>query len=525
MKRALEDLTDDELLEFSAHLDRLKEDHEANPIAHYLPNAAGQAPFHASSRRTRILLGGNRSGKTTAGACEAIAHALGFRPWLPPDHPDHIVKLMGRRPIPVPNVGVICGESYKVAVDTVLWPTINEWMPKGIVAHAIKNQQGVVDRVDFTNKSRFRFMAYNQQAKEFEGFKSHWSWYDEPPPHDIYISNERGLVDYGGRSWFTLTPVRQPWIWTDLVSKEGEDPTIDVFKMSVWDNCKENGGHLEREYIEYYLSRLPEEERRSRETGEFLHLQGRVFPEWLPKPPFYFPHDEIAIKSHWPRVMAIDPHPRKPIACIWVAISPDTDIWYPYRELYDPKLRTVDEVAGKIRELERGEPEPFRIIDPSSQENERTSDSSVFEDFMNNGIFCELAQKPDKDGRRKLLRSMLQVDPVYKIPGLVTMGPPGGSPSNHERSIGDGGCPRLRHEFLNHVWDEWQAQAKDRNDPKQEPVKKDDDLLDGLMYLRQYGERARDFDPRYWEYDGRGGGIREKIAVVRPRRIASRTGY
>ena len=522
----VEALSEEELLQLSQDLSILETESRRNPIAYYCPNHIGQGPFHLSSARTRILLGGNRSGKTTAGSCEAIAHALGVRPWLKEDDPGYLVRLAGGRKIPVPNTGTVCGESYKISVDRVLWPTLSEWFPKDFIRNAVKNQQGVVDTVEFTNGSRIRFMTYNQQPKEFEGFKAHWAWYDEPPPHGIYISNERSLVDYGGRSWFTLTPVRQPWIWSELVSQEGEDPTIEVFRMSIWDNARENGGYLEREFIEYYLSKLPEEERKSRETGEFLHLQGRVFPEWLPKRPFWIPYEQMKLKTHWPRVMAIDPHPRKPVACLWVAISPDTDLWYAYRELYDPKLKTVHELSEKIYELERGEPVPFRIIDPSSQENERTADSSVFETFADHGIFCELAQRSDKDGRRKKLKEKLRLDSVYQVPGLITLAPPLGSPSNHDRSRGDGGCPRLRYEFLNHVWDEWSPAARDRHDPKPEPLKKDDDLLDGLMYLCQYGDEARDFDPRFWNYaEGKLEELEERQGVVLPEGRRSRTGY
>lgn len=526
----LDALSEEELLELSENLSKLSHDNQRNPIAYYAPNKVGQTPFHLSRARTRILLGGNRSGKTTAGSAEAIAHALGYRPWLPEDHPEYWVTSMSGKKIRIPNVGTICGESYKISVDRVLWPTLNEWLPKDFIKSAIRNQQGVVDTVEFTNGSRMRFMTYNQQPKEFEGFKADYTWYDEPPPHGIYISNERSLIDYGGRSWFTLTPVRQPWIWTELVSQEGEDPTIAVFRMSIWDNARENGGHIEREYIEYYLDRLPEEERISRESGEFLHLQGRIFPEWLPKRPYWVPWETTKIKAHWPRVCAIDPHPRKPIAVLWCAISPDTDIWYAYRELYNPKLRTVKDVADRIEECERGEPgdleSRFRVIDSSAMENERTSDSSVFEQFADYGILCELANKSDKDGRRKLLKDRLRLDPVYQAPSLITVAPPLGSSSTPERSQGDGGCPRLRFEFLNHVWDEWSAASKDSHDPKGEPLKKDDDLLDGLMYLCQYGDRARDFDPRFWNYrKGQEVPSVRREGVERPKRSLSRTGY
>lgn len=379
-----------------------------------------------------------------------------------------------------------------------------EWFPTEHIEQMNKSQQSVVDTIVLKNKSKIRLMTYNQDPKEFEGFKAHWAWYDEPPKHAIFIANERSLVDYGGRSWFTMTPIRQPWIWDEIVSKEGVDPRIDVFKMSIWDNAVSKGGHLEDRFINEFLDSLPAEERKSRESGEFLHLQGRVFPTWVPRPPYWVPN--FPPKREWVRVMGIDPHPRKPVACIWFAISPDSGIWYAYRELYDDRLRTIKNVVERIKELERGEHIAFRIMDNSANENERTSGSSVFEQFADEGIYCELADKTDKDGRRRILREFLEVDPIFTTPGLVVMDT----------------CPRLRHEFMNHVWDEWAPATKDKNDPKQEPIKKDDDMIDCAMYLLQYGQRAEDFSHSLMEKRYREGG---NDSIYRPVFTGGKTGY
>jgi phage terminase large subunit-like protein len=463
-----------QLVDLFQELSTYEETRKQSPISFYEPHDLGQTPFHRSVARIRALLGGNRSGKSTAGAVEAISHSLGFRPWLRADDPDYFVVNAEGDQISVPNVGTVLGESFKISVERVLWPTMYEWLPRSLVKKINRNQQAVVDKVTFINGSVIQFMTYNQHPKEFEGFKANWTWYDEPPPRPIFIANERSLVDYAGRSWFTLTPIRQPWIWEDIVSQEGENPDVECFKMSSWDNP-----HISRGSLESYFGSIKDaDERRARELGEFLHLQGRVFPMWEPRKPYFIPHEPP--KRDWVRVCAIDPHPRKPVAVVWAAISPDSGFWYVYRELYDDSLRSIKQVSNRIHEMERGEKISLRIIDPSARENERTSDASVYEQFMDYDIFCELAQRYDKDGRIRLMRDMLTIDEVYQRPPMVIMD----------------SCRRLRHEMMNYVWDDWTLAVRDSKDPKPEVVKKDDDLIDGLMYLLQYGTEAADFDPQ-----------------------------
>lgn len=482
-----------ELKRLYADLEEYELARRRSPVTFYQPNPIGQDPFHRSPKRIRILLGGNRSGKSTAGINEDIAHSLGYRPWLAKDDPDYIVLNAEGDPIPVPNTGTVLGESFKVAVGRTLWPTFEAWLPNGLVKRVQRNQQGVVDKVEFTNGSSISFMAYNQMPKEFEGFREYWSHYDEPPPRNIFIANERSLVDFSGRSWFTLTPVRQPWIWQDLVTADNDD--VDVFQMSSFDNP-----YVSRKQLDYYFANIKDEgELRSRQLGEALHLQGRVFPHWKAEKPYYIPY--FRPPYEWARACAIDPHPRKPIAIIWVAISPTSGFWYAYRESYSEDIRTVKQCADFIKDAEKQDGvdsrKIFRIIDPSSQENEKTSDSSVYEQFMDLDIFCELALKWDKDGRIRKLGNALSLDPVYKRPNLVVMD----------------SCRRLKYELLNYIWDDWSLAVKEDKDPKAEVVKKDDDLIDGLMYLLQWGEEAADFDPRV-----RRGGRTHEERVVRPDR-------
>jgi phage terminase large subunit-like protein len=481
-----------ELEEYLALLETKQNLEKASPISFYVPHS-GQEPFHRSPARIRDLEGGNRGGKTTAGATEATAHALGYRPWLSEDDPDYWVRNARGQKIPVPNTGIIAAESFNVAIQETILPTLLEWLPAGLIVKKTKNQARVVARLELQNGSVIRLMAYNQDPKEYEGTKYHWIWYDEPPPQSIFIASQRGLVDFSGKCWFTMTPLKEPWIYTDIVSQAGLNPDIAHFNFS-----SDTNPHIPKEALEAYFSSIKDPAmREARRSGKPLHLQGLVFPEWKPEKPFWIPYFQPP--KEWVRVMGIDPHPRKPIAVVWAAISPVSDIWYVYRELYDPDLRLASEVCEAIKRAETFEEIDYRCIDWASRENERTSDSSVFQQFEKYFPLIELADKTDKLGRIEQMHGMLDTDNTYQTPQLVVMDT----------------CRRVRHEFMNYIWEDWAIQTtRQDRDPKPETRKKDDDCLDILMYLRQYGQDARDFRPED------SGGVRRPTVYRR-----SRTGY
>ena len=453
-----------------------------SPISFYEPHP-GQAPFHISPAGTRILEGGNRGGKTTAGATEAVANTLGYRPWLSPEDPDYRVVNGVGEPIDCPNTGIIAAESFNVAIqENILETLINgqkHWMPDGLVGKTSKNQSGVISRIELANGSVIRLMAYNQDPKEYEATKYHWIWYDEPPPNSIYVASQRGLVDYSGRTWFTMTPLKEPWIYNDLVAQVGVDPDIDHFNFP-----SDTNPYVPKEALDKYFSKIKDPAmREARRSGKPLHLQGLVFPEWASRKPYWVPFFQPP--KEWVRIMGIDPHPRKPVAVLWIAISPDSDIWYCYRELWDPDLKKVEFIAKEIEMLEAFERIDYRVIDPSARENERTSDTSVYEQFeellcTEDGDSLELADRHDKLGRIELTHGMLDTNNTHQVPQLVVMD----------------SCRMVRQNFMNHIWEDWAiASTRQDRDPKPEVRKKDDDFIDIIQYLRQYGSTARDFRP------------------------------
>ena len=458
-------------------------------ICFYKP--IGQQPaFHTDDTAAiRLVLGSNRSGKSVGGVAEAIAHSLGYRPWLPEDHPNRIVRLPDGSAIPVPNIGRVIAQNAQQAIKQTIWPKYEEWAPRGWYT-AKRDNRGIVTELHWKNGSKVYFMSNEQDDMAFEGTNGHWFWGDEPFDYRKYTGLRRGLVDFGGHCWLTMTPLSQPWIHTQIVSRAGDpDGAVKLYKFSIWDNCVENGGHLPKHAIDEFLSDLREDEIEARLHGNFLHLAGRVFKEWNPEPPYWV--EPFEIPRSWPRVRVIDPHPRKPVAVVWLAVSPDDQVFV-YRDLFDQSLHTIKDVAGRIKELEKDETIAYSIIDDSSKEQERTSGDTIFARFAMEGLHCELAKKRNKDAGIDAIKEALKKSKYeWGEIGLMVFNT----------------CRHVKANFMEFVYETWQHdRMRDLKGDRQEFRKINDDFIDGIRYYYQSGlkyHQLKHYDRRRARYEDR----------------------
>lgn len=439
-----------------------------------LPKGDQQRFFEHQQDTVRLVLGSNRSGKTVIGALEAISHSLGYRPWLPEDHPLRIVRLPDGAPIPVPNVGRILAQNYRQAINQTIWPKFLEWAPMHQIKKIEKNAQGITTAVHWKNGSIIHFMSDDQDDLAFEGPSGHWFWVDEPCGYRKWTGLRRGLVDHGGHCWFTMTPLGAFWINETIVDRaEVPGSGVSMFKLSIWDNCTENGGYLTRAAIEDFLQDLREDELEARLHGNFIQLAGRVYKIWEPRPPYWIPPFDIPLS--WPRVVVIDPHARKPIAVVWLAVSPDNQVFV-YRELYDGSLRTVKDVSDRIKELEKhpagvNEPVVLRLIDNSARQTERIMGESIQWAFADNGIFCHLAQKTNAQaGYDAIHTALMKGKYEWDEPRLVVFNC----------------CPTVKSNFMNFAFDDWQtSNQRDIMGEKDAIRKTHDDFIDCIRYYYQ----------------------------------------
>jgi len=173
--------------------------------------------------RRRIFEAGNKLGKSLIGVAEDIAWSVGYRPWLPPDDPDHKI------PVKVPNTGLIACETMMHSVAEKIEPLLRLLIPKICRPAFKKGNQGVLSKVElpygcYGEKcgSVIYIRSYDQRADSFEGIDYdgyvHW---DEPPPLEIFRAVERGKVAANAPSWFTMTPLKEAWVYDMLSSKAG----------------------------------------------------------------------------------------------------------------------------------------------------------------------------------------------------------------------------------------------------------------------------------------------------------------
>jgi phage terminase large subunit-like protein len=393
-----------------------------------IKNKRGRMP------RTRVFESGNQVGKTTIGVAEDIAHAMGFRPWLDKDDPDYKI------PVRVPNQGIMGCEVAGQTLTQRIEPEFMALIPKYCGIETSRYSDGSIKSLtianDFNGKpcgSTINFRSYVQPADTWEGTILDWAHFDEPPPQDILTACLRGLMKANGPSWFTMTPLKEAYIY-DLLSLHafnngGDDQEIAVFRGSTWDNCQdwcrncgvtipeneperlgpdqvrpvetcpkcgEVMGFLPRAGIENYLKKITDpDEREAREEGKWKHLSGLVYKQLDRAIHIY---QDFRIPKDWMRIEAVDPADSKPTRWLFGAVSPeDIEIngkrasriyWYAYL-LFSGSIHSTAH-AVKVKRAEHDYREPaFVVLDAKfGSRNIRTADDMTCweEQLANAGI-------------------------------------------------------------------------------------------------------------------------------------------
>jgi hypothetical protein len=364
-------------------------------------NKAGRTP------KRRLDESGNKGGKTHIGIAEDLAHSFGKRYWLPEDDPDYLV------PVRVPNMGIIGCETMMHSVPEKIWPTLKLLIPKTCRYSAKKNPAGQIQKVVFHTdpegkkcESEIYIRSYDQEAGSFEGIDSDWIHWDEPPPKPILQAAERGKIVTNAPSWFTMTPLKEAYIYDEYSLKAantgGDDDEIAVIRGEIWENCidwcfkcgteiPENReidpdtqalirpvhkcpncgrimGFITKAGIDEYLKTLDPEEREAREKGIWRHLSGLVY-KILDRDEHLY--EDFRIPQGWMKIEGIDPHDARPTPYIFGAVSPEEiEIYKKIRHriyIYDYLLLKdgdIDEMVRKIKvkRAEHGYSKPKWIV-------------------------------------------------------------------------------------------------------------------------------------------------------------------
>jgi len=284
-----------------------------------------QYPLHTADAYIRAMIAGNRTGKTFGCMHDLLWYLTGQYPgpgskytdekgvkheW---EFPEHLKR-------ETPFYGRWIATDFKHGIGEVFMPEFKKIVPGPykdgpVVKRVSKNQTGVWTSIEFQNGSTETLMTNEQDVDDFEGASYHRLDVDEPCSHSRFIASCRGLVDYDGRVCMHLTPLTEPWIYSEIFTKaDGKNIFVVQAKMS--DN-KFNT----KQAMDKFSSQMDcdPDEQEARMEGAFKHLKGLVY-KCLDRD--VHKTKSFHIFNNYPVVHVMDPHDRKPHTHIWAAIDP-----------------------------------------------------------------------------------------------------------------------------------------------------------------------------------------------------------
>jgi len=452
---------------------------EKNKIRFFVPTEK-QEEFIRPKAKIKLFFAANKTGKTANTIIEDISHCLGYRPYLSPKDPDY--RTLFKPPVKIR----IYGEDFTQHIGGVIVPALKEWIPQGEFTYQEgnpkKNPQGVATFWKFKNGSTIELLTYEQSSEKSEGWDGHLVHFDEPPPRATYIAAKRGLVVNGGICLFSMTPLKEPWLYDELWLREDKnilriEANIETnlrHRRSWWRPDGEDGmawcGKLKQEDIDDFEKDLTADEKLARLKGKFMHLSGLVYKEFNPNihiiPWFKVPNT-------WTFYEAIDPASRKPWAVSIMAVAPD-ETKYIVDEIFTEGLISDIAEAIKSKRKQLGyQPTAQTIIDPMAVEPDTITKTSIIDEFMKHGIYCQTGSK-DRNRGIQLMKEHLTIRETDSKAGLYVME----------------SCRRTIQEFGHYIWDEHSTrQARTRSDIKEIPKKMYDDMLENIHRLLILGAR------------------------------------
>ena len=209
-----------------------------------------QVAFHKSEARIRVFSGGNRSGKSTAGAVEMMRYALGIK------------SKWGGRGI---NAWV-CGWDASIN-QQILEPKMKEFLPPEMVEDHNRTNNIYL----LKNESKISFKAYESGYEKFMSDSVDAIWLDEEPPDErIFKECMARVLDNGGDIWLDYTPVRgMSWVYWSMIARQ-KYPGVEIVRASIYDNA----ANLPPGEIERFAQGLNPQEKAARIHGETVSQTG-----------------------------------------------------------------------------------------------------------------------------------------------------------------------------------------------------------------------------------------------------------
>lgn len=394
-----------------------------NGIAFYRPHEK-QHEFHKSAAKRRGFFAGNRTGKSECSAAETAAWFLGERTWYKYTFPIYGMR-QGKRVIiemheghenhPLVRQGIPRHATKQLIITTdwkkvdIVWTStfgdppgkIWKFLPKDIDIDTKKNHEGTIDQI-FNRRTGavIRFtteQAFMKNPQSAESTDNDRIAIDEPIIEDMWKASARGLLDRDGQGDFTLTSLRERWIYDYFNPEDTVDAREDRFSIraTTYDNPYNSTEALSR-----FEAELTEDERECRLMGLPLELSGLVYKQFARETHVLkeLPTNWTAWNNppaDWTIYVGVDVHEQTPQAAMFIAVPP---VGAPI--IYDEIWRkcVIDELVEEIKRRIDGRILGFIKADPAAWREDPVFKVSAASRFFNSGLYIEQASKAKSFG-------------------------------------------------------------------------------------------------------------------------------
>lgn len=277
------------------------------PLYRHKFNNDAQSKFREMVADYRVLIGGNKIGKTDELGFELVAMCKG-------KCDEFGINFPHKPPLKI----WYCGRDRNVLSDEPL-SSIKRYLKGDGIDYNVKYSGSTVLKMTITNdagvQSEIWFKPYNGDIGIFESANVHAVFMDEEPPRDVFSAVKTKVAIMPGTVFIAMTPDRG-LTWTyDLF--EGSDPDhgslvrngdLQMYKCSVFDNVRNFKVEKGFEWVKYppiarkvdleyrvvngelevsvpdmfhrYLSKFEfmSEEYKMRILGEYMSFTGKVYP-------------------------------------------------------------------------------------------------------------------------------------------------------------------------------------------------------------------------------------------------------
>jgi hypothetical protein len=455
-------------------------------IATYRPHYK-QHLFHSANTKRRGFFAGNRTGKSQSSAAETCAWALGERPWyrVPFDITDRkgnvLYKHEGGQNHPLVKQGLPPWPTKQLILTTD-WDKVDEiwtgqrgdrqgkiWqmLPQGWVKSQRRNHSGAVDTIEGHNGALIKFDTVQSFIKDPQGSESSdWDRVaaDEPIPEDMWKASARGLIDRNGQGDFTLTALKERWIYDYFFEIAGQSESPREGRLAIKATTYDNP-YMSDEAIRLFEQDLTEDEKQCRIHGIPLELSGLVYKEFdyarhvLTQVPLGW-RDYHLPARHCILDLRIDNHPQTPHAVLFLATGPDQvpivchEIWQAC-DAEDLAAAVSGYVSSTGCFVNTAKCDPSAWIPDAI-----TRQASVAQTFHDKGLIVGKASKDKSNG-------ILNLRSVLKSPNGIRFSP------NLRRTL-------------------WEI-SRYSYDKENKPIDKDDHMMENLYRL--FIDKPTWFDP------------------------------